>query len=138
MEMTNFERTETGFLIRIPLRLYARPAVIKALYAYREKYLICYELKESDLVVSFEPLHNGAYDLREEVSAIMMDLDFQMIRYDTMRQTKEIRELLVARALYTTCLEPEHEEPDPEEARSDSWREDIQGIFSSWAAEETE
>ena len=134
--MTTYEKTSFGFLIRIPLNLYARPAVIKALYSYRDKYLISYELTDQDLIIYFEPVKDISFELKEEVSNILKDLDFQMIRYDTMNGTKEIRELLVARALYTTCIEPEHEELDTVvEDNVSSWKNDIQGIFSSWASE---
>ena len=134
--MAVYERTNAGFLIRISLKLYRRPAVIKALYSYHDKYLISYELTEQDLIIYFEPIKDLSFELKEEVSNILKDLDFQMIRYDTMNGTKEIRELLVARALYTTCIEPEHEELDTVvENNENSWKNDVQGIFSSWASE---
>ena len=137
--MSIYEKTDTGFLIRISLFIYARPAVIKALYSYRETYLISYELKDNVLIVYFEPIKNIPLDLKDEVATILKDLDFQMIRYDTMNSTRGIRELLVARALYTTCIEPEHENMDfVSENNENSWKNDIQKIFSSWTSEKTE
>ena len=134
--MMNYERTDSGFMIPISLRLYARPAVIKALYPYREKYMISYELSDDTLDIFFDNINDSPIELEKEVAGILRDLDFQMIRFDTMNSTKEIRELLVARALYTTCIEPDHETIDLEnDSSGESWQDDLQGIFSSWTSE---
>ena len=137
--MPKYEKTNTGFLIRISLYLYARAAVIKALYAYRDRYLIYYELDTDELIVFFEPTHSEMPDIKEEISNIYRDLDFQMLRYDTMKTSKEIRELLIGRALYATCIEPDHEILDSANPElDDSWKEDAQSLFSSWSSEITE
>ncbi|MBQ4432380.1 MAG: hypothetical protein II877_12825, partial [Synergistaceae bacterium] len=61
---------------------------------------------------------------------------FQMIRLDTARRTRGIRELLVARSLYATCIEPERDVPEHDEAEAKSgWREDQSHIFASWSEE---
>lgn len=137
--MPKYEKTNTGFLIRISLYLYARAAVIKALYTYRDRYLIYYELNNDELIIFFEPIHSDVPDMKTEISNIYRDLDFQMLRYDTMKNSKEIRELLVGRALYATCIEPDHEVLDSAGAElNDSWEEDGQRLFSSWSSELTE
>ena len=137
--MTIYEEIGNGFSIRISQYLYARAAIVKALYAYREKYLIYYSLEEDTLVVYFEPLTQGPLDIKAEVARVFKDLDFQMLRYDTMKQTKEIRELLIARALYTTCIEPDHDELDVDMgSEENSWKDDTQNLFSSWSSEKAE
>ena len=69
-----------------------------------------------------------------EIATIMKELTFQMIRLDTARRTKGIRELLVARSLYATCIEPEREIPEADNPEENlSWREDQNRIFSSWS-----
>ena len=62
--MAVYERTNAGFLIRISLKLYRRPAVIKALYSYHDKYLISYELTEQDLIIYFEPIKDLSFELK--------------------------------------------------------------------------
>ena len=60
-----------------------------------------------------------------------------MLRYDTIRQTDGIRQLLVGRALYASCVDMEHEEPaedsGDEYEPGPSWQEDRDRIFESWS-----
>ena len=69
-----------------------------------------------------------------EIATIMKELTFQMIRLDTARRSRGIRELLVARSLYATCIEPEREIPEADNSEENlNWREDQNRIFSSWS-----
>jgi hypothetical protein len=68
--------------------------------------LISFEAKKDRLYVYFEsstPLSS----VDREVASILKEFNYQMIRYDTMQATNQIRQLLVARALYATCVEDE-------------------------------
>ena len=133
--MKAFFLIDDGFSIKLDLRLYEREAVIKTLYRYHEKYLISYELEGNYIVISFETQHPLA-DYTSEVSSMLKELDFQMLRIDTIRRTSHIRELLVARSLYATCIEPEYDESENEdEVNKSDWHEDQNRIFSSWSAE---
>jgi His-Xaa-Ser system protein HxsD len=105
-KMHTYKLIENGFCISLDLSLYARPAVMKALYKYHQKYLISFEAKKDRLYVYFEsstPLSS----VDREVASILKEFNYQMIRYDTMQATNQIRQLLVARALYATCVEDE-------------------------------
>lgn len=133
--MKAFSLIDDGFSIKLDLRLYEREAVVKTLYRFHEKYLISYELDGYYIVIYFETRH-PLDDYTSEVSSILKELDFQMIRIDTIRRTCHIRELLVARSLYATCIEPEHDEKEIEgEIDKSDWHEDQNRIFSSWSAE---
>lgn len=133
--MKAFTLIDGGFCIKLDLRLYEREAVMKTLYRFHEKYLIYYELEGNYIVIIFE----GQKSLDEyttDVSLVLKELDFQMIRIDTIRRTSHIRELLVARSLYATCIEPEHNESQVEdEIDKSDWHEDQKRIFSSWSME---
>ena len=131
--MKAYELTDNGFSIRLDRNLYAREAVIKAFYRFHDKYIISYETDGAFLHVYFETgVKNES--LEQEIAAIMKELSFQMIRLDTARRTRGIRELLVARSLYATCIEPEHSVPDSHETDTNSgWREDQAHIFASWS-----
>lgn len=131
----NFEKTESGIVIHVPLQLYARPAVIKALYQYHNDFLISYELVNEELLLYFEPLKAAMKDWPSFAAEIMKSLDFQMIRYDTMNATKEIRQLLVGRALYATCIEPDHDNEIVHDNDVSSWKKDTDAIFNTWAEE---
>lgn len=132
--MKSYELTENGFVIKLDRNLYAREAVMKALYRFHEKYVISYETDGEFIHVFFETSAK-INSIEQEVSGIMKELTFQMIRLDTARRTKGIRELLVARSLYASCIEPEHEIPETDNAAEEEsdWREDQNRIFSGWS-----
>ena len=132
--MKSYELTENGFVIKLDRNLYAREAVMKALYRFHEKYVISYETDGEFIHVFFETSAK-INSIEQEVSEIMKELTFQMIRLDTARRTKGIRELLVARSLYASCIEPEHEIPETDNAAEEEsdWREDQNRIFSGWS-----
>ncbi len=128
-----YELTENGFAIRLDRNLYSREAVMKALYRFHDEYIISYETDGAFIHVFFET-STKIESAERETAAIMKELSFQMIRLDTARRTRGIRELLVARSLYATCIEPERDNPEPEEAdRTLSWRDDQSHIFASWS-----
>jgi len=127
-----FEKTENGFMIRLSLSLYARPAVIKALYKFHDDFLISYEVSEDNLLVFFQRRDETPFSIANCTAEIEKELDYQMIRYDTMKATSEIRQILVAKALYTTCIEPEKAEIQLTTEQTDSWKEDRKSIFKTW------
>ena len=131
--MRAYELIGNGFTIRLDRNLYAREAVIKALYRFHEKYIISYETDGAFINVFFET-NSNIKSIDTEVAEIMKELSFQMLRLDTARRTKGIRELLVARALYATCIEPERESLKTN-ASELSWQDDQNRIFVSWSAE---
>ncbi|MBR0150409.1 MAG: hypothetical protein IJP89_03495 [Synergistaceae bacterium] len=130
-----YELTDNGFSIKLDRNLYAREAVMKALYRFHDKYIISYETDGAFIHVFFET-NAKIESIEHEISGIMKELAFQMIRLDTARRTRGIRELLVARSLYATCIEPERDVPEHDEAEAKSgWREDQSHIFASWSEE---
>ena len=131
--MIAYELTENGFSIKLDRNLYAREAVMKALYRFHDKYIISYETDGAFIHIFFET--NAKIDsVENETAEIMKELSFQMIRLDTSRRTRGIRELLVARSLYATCIEPERENPESDNLDTQSsWRDDKSHIFASWS-----
>lgn len=132
--MQAYRRIENGFSISLNLSIYARPAVMKAFYKYHQQYMISYEVQGDHLEVSFETSKQIA-DVDAVVASILKELSYQMIRYDTMRTTGHVRELLVARALYATCIEEERAIENIPEKACPSWMDDQRNIFTSWSAE---
>ena len=131
--MKAYELITNGFTIKIDRNLYAREAVMKALYRFHVRYIISYETEGAFIKVFFETRSN-IDSVDKEVAEIMQELSFQMLRLDTARRTKSIRELLVARALYATCIESEREVSETCNAES-NWQDDQEQIFTSWSAE---
>ena len=130
--MRAYELTENGFAIKLDRNLYAREAVMKALYRFHDKYIISYETDGTFIHVFFETGAN-IEAIEHEAATIMKELSFQMVRLDTARRTRGVRELLVARSLYATCIEPERKSPEPDDSDpKTNWRDDQSHIFASW------
>ena len=133
--MKSYQLIDSGFCIRIDMRLYSREAVMKSFYRLHDKYIISYEVDQEFLLAYFEANPLPA-SIDDAVAGIMKELDFQMIRLDTIRHSQHIRELLVARSLYATCIEPERESPSQSDVEEqESWLEDQNRVFASWSAE---
>ena len=131
--MKAYELIKNGFTIKIDRNLYAREAVMKALYRFYTRYIISYETEGAFIQVFFETRSN-IDSVDNEVAEIMQELNFQMLRLDTARRTRNIRELLVARALYATCIEDKREVLETDNVES-NWQDDQNRIFASWSAE---
>ena len=126
-----YEVFDSGFLLRLDLTVYARQAVMKALYRIQDRYIISYERKDANLEVYLESIQPLAAP-KADIAFVLREIDFEMIRYDTMRETTHLRELLVGRALYATCVESSNPSSEQIEDEGDSWREDVQRIFAGW------
>lgn len=132
--MKAYRLIDNGFCISLNLSLYARPAVMKALYKYHQKYMISFEVNHDHLDVYFETT-SATEDIDVLVASILKELSYQMIRYDTMHATNQVRQLLVARALYATCIEEDRTLETSSGNEQSSWKDDQRNIFASWSAE---
>jgi His-Xaa-Ser system protein HxsD len=122
----------SGFVITLDSSLYARPAVMKALYRMQAKYTIAYERRGKWLYVNFTPSSKTTIDVVSEAAEALRSIQFEMLRYDTMRQTAHVRELLIGRALYATCVETERADKAVEIDGGASWKDDAERILESW------
>lgn len=132
--MPLYELTEKGFILNLDPAVYAREAVMKALHRFQDRYIISYEYAGDRLIAEFEAATPIA-SVDEEIRTVMRELSFEMMRYDAVRQAGHIRELLVARALYASCIEEDRGNASDESDANGSWREDRERIFSSWEPE---
>ena len=131
-----YETTDQGFVLHLDATVYARPAVMKAFYRLQDRYIISYERQGNLLDVYFDYSKSNTETVEDQIRRIMEELSFEMIRYDTMRETSNLRELLVGMALYATCVDMGREENKDEEPPAESsWIEDRNHIFSSWSDE---
>ena len=133
-----YDIAEQGFVLHLDASIYARPAVMKAFYRLQDRFIISYERAGKSLDVYFDLPSKRDIDVAEEIRSIMAELSFEMIRYDTMQETTNLRELLVGRALYATCVDMGHDNTILAETigeENNSWLEDQQHIFESWTEE---
>jgi His-Xaa-Ser system protein HxsD len=122
----------SGFEMFLDLSLYARQAVMKAFYLLQGSYTIAYERRGKFLHAFFEPVKSGSADFKAEAENALRLVQYEMLRYDTMRRTSHIRELLVGRALYATCVEVERPQAAEEVEETGSWKDDAAHILESW------
>ena len=133
-----YDVTEQGFVLHLGASIYARPAVMKAFYHLQGGYIISYERRGGTLDAYFDCPGEPIGNLSERLRGIMEELSFEMLRYDTLRETSNLRELLVGRALYASCVDlgSDAEYPAPEKGdEMDSWTRDRARIFESWTDE---
>ena len=131
----NYNMTEQGFVLHLDATIYARPAVMKAFYHLQDRYIISFERRDKTLDVYFDYLNREYEALPDQIRSIMAELSFEMIRYDTVKETSALRALLVGRALYATCVDMGRDESDgasTQPSTKNSWLEDKDHIFSSW------
>jgi len=130
---TCYQITGEGFMLLVDRRVYARAAVMKALYRYTDDYTITYTVDQEEFVsIEFTARRSGL-DIEGNAQTSLNDLYFEVIRFDTMRRTSGIRELLIGRALYATCIETDRGDTSTDDS-TDSWEEDERQIFASWHA----
>lgn len=128
----SYEKTDDGILLRLDVTVYARQAVMRALYRLQERCAISYERNGAWLNVYLEPL-GGSTNAEELAASAWREINFEMMRYDAVRESANVRELLLGRALYASCVEASNA-PEPPEEAEESWREDRRRIFESWSA----
>lgn len=67
------------------------------------------------------------------VKALYNELFNESIRFDVMKQTKNIRELILGRALYSTCIDTEKKENEEKnEIQTDDNNYNINNIAVNW------
>ena len=110
---------------------------MKALYKWTDVYSVSFYRKSNMLIVDFDTKANESRDYYADKQQALNDLYFETIRRDVISQTSNLRELLVGRALYATCIEQNDVEQSEKSATLSSWREDAQAILSTWQEVDT-
>lgn len=126
--------TATSFILHIDMSLYSRSAVLKALSRWTDKYVICLNRTRKNILdIQFESLASQKESIKEDCHYILNDFLFEMHRKNVIEQTSNIRELLIGRALYATCidLDKSTEALDISD-NEERWVEDKRQILTSW------
>lgn len=105
--------------------LYSKIALMKAAYNFTDSAYIHLDADENYYYVSITPKANmGSINEQEFINEMLA----QSIRHEVYLQTKNIRELLVARAVSTSMLDTNMEEND--KLQTTPFSED--GILTDW------
>ncbi len=92
-----FQITNSSFQVNVDMSLYAKEAVVSAIYKYTNKFYIHQQTTEDLIVVIFESKDNQIVT-EEVVKQFCNDLIDQQVRYNTEKQFGYIRDLIVEEA----------------------------------------
>lgn len=109
--------------------LYPKVALIKAAYNYTDRAYLHLDADENYFYVSIKSKEPGVEIKEEEFINEMLT---QAVRHEVYSQTKNIRELLLARAMATSVILNEQDEKT-EECNDDEFSESA--ILKDWFAE---
>ena len=94
--------------ISISKELYPLITIKKAIANYLDNVYIKLEDVNNNVLLKIQ-LKNENYDLEKIVGEFYNELLRESLRYDIANETKNLRELIIARALYTTCIDVDGE-----------------------------
>lgn len=124
--------------IKLNLDVYPLDVAMKASYNYIEQVYIFFEKdSEKTYEIEFEN-KNDNIDLNKIISEFKNELLHESIRKNISQETKNIRELILARALYGFALENNDSENDnfkinlENNSLEDSYLDDKENIGKSW------
>ena len=114
-------------------RIFPLPAVLKTAYLYLDLYYVHMEYKsEHNLFIEITGKEGGRLP-KSLSSTFSNDLIAQVTRHSIANSERNIRELILGRALYSTCFETE-DIPVPSEIPSQEFN--IDDIAVSWKGNE--
>ena len=105
--------------------LYPKIALLKAAYSFTDKAYLHLDADSSYYYVSLAPKGDMPPDLEERFTNEMLA---QCVRHEVYLQTKNIRELLVARAMASTVIE----RTPKDESTLIAGAEDASSILTDW------
>ena len=87
------------------LEIFPMDIISKVAIKYREKYLTEFSRTETNgMVITFKSKNEDIILEDEFKNKFMEELLFQYIRFNVGKQTKTIKELMIGRALFETCV----------------------------------
>ena len=87
--------------IEIAKDLYPKTIILKSAYMFTDRAFIFISQTDNNYVVNIEG-KNGELDIEEEFKNELLS---QALRYDVVDKTKNIRELIISRALASTVID---------------------------------
>lgn len=92
-------------LMKFRKELYSKVSLIKAAYNFTDQAYVHLDADKEYFYVSIEPKHAG-YEISEP--DFINEMLTQSVRHEVYQQTKNIRELLLARAMASSVIVDEH------------------------------
>ena len=130
--MLDYEVQDDGRIeFRVNKELYPLKAIYRAAYLFTDKYYIGLYQTEGTYIIKFSGKEKTCdYD---DVGAFQNELLNQNLKLALSNDTREIRELIVTRALYSSFLPEENEEVSISETSEQEY--DLNEIAKAWYEE---
>lgn len=87
-------------MLKVSAKLYPKIAIVKTAYSFLDKAYILLDLDGDDYVLSVTP----KVEIENLKETITSELVAQLARYEVYLQTKNVRELMLARAMASTVV----------------------------------
>lgn len=130
--MLDYKVQEDGRIVfKVDKGLYPLKAIYRAAYLYTDKYYIGLDQTEKEYIIKFSGKKKHCdYD---DVGQFQNELLNQSLKMALSNDTREIRELIVTRALYSSFLPEELDKNDDREESSEEYN--LEEIAKAWYEE---
>lgn len=138
MNNKNFYINEEQNYIELYLneKIYNLSIIKKALYNFIDDGYFILDYADADTIIAKIFLKEHTTNKELFAKALYNELFNESIRFDVMKQTKNIRELIFGRALYSTCIDTEKKENEEKnEIQTDDNNYNINNIAVNWFEE---
>ena len=122
--------------IKLDKAVYPLIAIKKAVANFFNDIYVRIEENDKNFIISFK-LQNKQGNLEKIIGEFYNECLRESLRYEISVETKNLRELIVGRALYTTCIELDENEDNQEQTDEPIYEEDnteysLEDIAVNW------
>ncbi len=117
--------------ILLPKDIYPLVSVKKALANFMEKIYIKMDSNKDKIIIQIV-LQEDKEDLEKIIGEFYNELLRESLRYNIAMETKNLRELIVGRALYTTCIDLEEGQEKSESTAENEEEYNLDEIAVNW------
>lgn len=125
----NIVKEENLIELYLDERIYNLVVIKKALFNYIEDCYYMLDHFDENIILVKIYLKDQSTNIDEYIKKLYNELFNESLRYDIMIQTKSIRELILGRALYTTCIDTDENTVDYD---NNDKNHDINEIAVNW------
>ncbi len=101
-------------VIKVDDRIFCKEAILKASYFFVDRFYVHLSYREGHYI-SIELTPKPGIDATGVDRSFENELIAQMVRYQVSQSNKDLKELILGRALYSTCIDRIQEPESPED-----------------------
>jgi len=133
-----YEYYQSGAIFHLNSNIYELSCIMKAAYNFIDDFYLFFDYESEDTIrVDFKSKQDRtSKEVEMIIGEFHNELLNQSIRYKVSKETKNIRELILGRALYNTCIEDEKDPANELEVKDNKQLDfseiDILNIGVNW------